>query len=153
MLAVIPSTQLTRRVRQPLVSHTTDCRMDAAMIGSKALSCNCPPSAAAVTVASAPMMAKATWLTASGITGFTLPGIIDEPACRAGKLISPKPAWGPLDSRRRSLQILESFTAARLSVPESVIKTPASLVASMRSGAVRISSPVSSAKCARTASG
>ena len=36
-----------------------------------------------------------------------------------GRLISLRPARGPEDSRRRSLQILESLTATRLSTPES----------------------------------
>ena len=61
------------------------------MIGSKALSCSWPASAAKVMVTSLPITSKATWLTTSGITGLTLPGMIDEPACRAGRLISPKP--------------------------------------------------------------
>jgi len=45
------------------------------------------------------------------MTGFTLPGMMDEPFCRAGRLISPKPVRGPLDRRRRSLHILERLTA------------------------------------------
>jgi len=36
-----------------------------------------------------------------------------------GRLISPRPARGPEDSSRRSLQTLESFTAIRFSTPES----------------------------------
>ena len=44
-----------------------------------------------VTVTSLPITSKATWFTTSGITGLTLPGMIDEPACIAGRLISPKP--------------------------------------------------------------
>ena len=72
----------------------------------------------------------------SGITGFTLPGMIDEPGCIAGRLISPNPARGPELSKRKSSQIFESFTAQRLSTPESCTKTPVSIVASTRSGAV-----------------
>ena len=37
----------------------------------------------------------AAWATASGMTGLTLPGMIDEPAWRAGRRISPSPACGP----------------------------------------------------------
>ena len=40
-----------------------------------------------------------------------------DPACLAGSRISPKPACGPDDRSRRSLQILESLTAARFKVP------------------------------------
>ena len=70
------------------------------MVGSKALSCSCPPSEASVTVRSLPMTRNATWLTTSGITGLTLPGMIDEPACTAGRRISPKP--GPRPARQQS---------------------------------------------------
>src|SRR5690242_9256481 len=42
--------------------------------------------------------------TISGITGLTLPGMIDEPGCSAGNSISFNPVMGPLDIRRRSLE-------------------------------------------------
>ena len=57
-------------------------------------------------------------LTTSGITGFTLPGMIDEPGCMAGRLISRRPARGPEESRRRSLQILDSLIARLFSSAE-----------------------------------
>ena len=57
------------------------------------------------------MIWKQTWLTTSGITGLTLPGMIDEPGCIAGRLISCRPQRGPDESRRRSLQIFESLIA------------------------------------------
>ena len=123
-----------------------------AITGSNALSCSWPPSAAAVTVASAPITLKATWFTTSGITGLTLPGMMEDPAWRGGRLISPNPACGPLESSRRSLQIFESFTAARFSVPLRVMKMPASEVASMRSAAVSIWIPVISTRWRQTAS-
>ena len=44
---------------------------------------------------------------------MTLPGMMDEPGCMAGRLISPSPQRGPLESRRRSLQILLTLTAMR----------------------------------------
>ena len=50
-------------------------------------------------------------LTTSGITGLTLPGMIDEPGCLAGRLISRRPQRGPDDSSRRSLQTFESLIA------------------------------------------
>ena len=114
------------------------------MIGSKALSCSCPASAAKLTVTSLPITSNATWLTTSGITGLTLPGMIDEPACIGGRLISPRPARGPEDSSRRSLQVFESFTATRLSTPESCTNAPQSCVASTRFGAVTSGMPVMS---------
>ena len=86
MFAVMPSMQLMRRVPQAFVIQAIDCRMEWAITGSKAFSWSWPPSAAAVTVASAPITLNATWLTTSGITGFTLPGMIDDPACTRGKV-------------------------------------------------------------------
>src|SRR5260370_32150597 len=38
---------------------------------------------------SLPITWAATWQTASGSTGLTLPGIIDEPGCNSGSTISP----------------------------------------------------------------
>ena len=105
-----------------------------------------------MTVTSPPMTSKHTWLTTSGMTGFTLPGMIEEPGCIGGRLISPSPARGPELSRRRSLQIFESFTAHRFSTPESCTNAPVSAVASTRSGAVMSGSAVICARCARTAS-
>jgi hypothetical protein len=96
------------------------------MTGSNALSWSCPPSAAIATVTSLPMTWNATWLTTSGMTGFTLPGMMLDPAWTAGRLISFRPARGPDESNRRSLQILESLTATRLSVPDSCTKAPQS---------------------------
>ena len=116
------------------------------MIGSKALSCSCPASDASVTVMSLPMTSKATWFITSGITGLTLPGMIDEPAWRAGRRISPNPACGPLDSSRRSLQVFDSLVATRLSTPDSCTKAPVSCVASMRLAACLSGTPVCSAR-------
>ena len=56
------------------------------MIGSNALSCSCPASAAMVTVTSLPMTSKATWLTTSGITGLTLPGMMRRPGLHGGQV-------------------------------------------------------------------
>src|SRR6218665_80526 len=141
VVAVMPSTQFTRRVQQACRIQVIDCSKECAITGSKALSCSCPPSAAIVTVRSAPAIAYATWLTASGITGLILPGMMEEPACLGGRLISPNPACGPEDRSRRSLQIFESLMALRLSALEKVINTPTSLVASMRSGALTKHTP------------
>ena len=81
----MPSMQLTRSVWQALVIQAIDCSSECAITGSKAFSCSWPASAAAVTVASAPITLNATWLTTSGITGLTLPGMIDEPGLAGGQ--------------------------------------------------------------------
>jgi len=53
----------------------------------------------------------------SGITGLTFPGMIEDPGCSAGRLISASPALGPEVRRIRSLEIFASFTA-RLFIAE-----------------------------------
>ena len=68
--------------------------------------------------------------------------MIEEPACIAGRSISFRPARGPEESSRRSLQLLESLTATRLSTPEICTKAPQSWVASTRLGAVASVMPV-----------
>ena len=73
---------------------------------------------AIVTHNSLPMTLKAIWFITSGITGLTLPGMIDEPGWRAGRLNSPSPQRGPDDSSRRSLQILFIFDAMRFIAEE-----------------------------------
>src|SRR5579872_3681394 len=77
---------------------------------------DCP---ATVIAASLPMTCAATMVTASGITGFTFPGMMLLPACNAGSEISPKPASGALFIIRRSLAIFIRLTAITLSCPES----------------------------------
>src|SRR6478672_6749475 len=88
-----------------------DSKMHAAMTGSKTFSCSWPPSAAIDTVMSLPITRKHTLLTTSGITGLTLPGMIDDPGCFGGRLISLRPHRGPDESSRRSLHTFESFIA------------------------------------------
>ena len=78
---------------------------------------------------------KATCVTTSGITGLILPGIIEDPFCIGGRLISPNPVRGPLDSRRRSLHILERLTAQVFNVLEIVTNPSRFSVASNRSSA------------------
>ena len=57
-----------------------------AMTGIITFSSSCPASAAARIAASQPKTWKQTWLTISGIDGFTLPGMIDEPGWTARQL-------------------------------------------------------------------
>ncbi len=92
--------------------------MHRAMIGSMTFNSSWPASEAMAMVTSLPMMSKQIWLTISGMTGLTLPGMIDEPGCILGRLISFRPVRGPEDSRRKSLQILEILVALRFSAPE-----------------------------------
>ena len=75
-----------------------------------------PPQA---TAASLPITCAHTITVASGITGLTLPGMIELPGCSAGSSISPRPASGPEFIQRRSLAILIRATASALSWPDS----------------------------------
>ena len=61
------------------------------MTGIITFSSSWPASQARATVVSQPITWKQTWLTISGTDGFTLPGMIDEPGCTAGRTISDKP--------------------------------------------------------------
>ena len=49
-----------------------------------------------------------------------MPGMMEEPFCRAGRLISPRPSRGPEDISRRSLQILDRLTPQLLSAEDRV---------------------------------
>ena len=89
-----------------------------AITGIMTFSSSWPASQAARIVASHPNTWKQTWFTISGIEGFTLPGMIDEPGCTAGSWISASPARGPIDRRRRSDAILPTSIARRRSEPE-----------------------------------
>src|ERR1044071_8851 len=84
--------------------------------------------------------------TSSGITGFTLPGMMDDPGCSAGRLISARPALGPDVNRIRSLDIFESFTARLLSAEEYATNPCWSQVAAIMSAAGTIGLPVSFAR-------
>src|SRR5213594_4899104 len=61
--------------------------------------------------ASFPKTWAATRLTASGITGLTLPGIMLDPGSIAGRSISPSAVLGPEFRRRRSLDIFIRLVA------------------------------------------
>src|SRR3546814_10081344 len=58
-----------------------------------------------------PITCAQTMHTASGITGLTLPGMIELPGCNAGSAISPRPAKGPEFIQRKSLLIFISAQA------------------------------------------
>ncbi len=79
-----------------------------------------------VIVTSLPITCAQTMHTASGITGFTLPGMMLLPGCRPGSAISPRPASGPLFIQRRSFAIFIRLTATVFNWP--LISTAASWV-------------------------
>ena len=56
----------------------------------------------------------------SAITGLTFPGMIDEPGCTGGRVISFIPVVGPEASKRKSFAIRISSSANSLSPLETV---------------------------------
>src|SRR5271157_5252855 len=94
------------------------------------------------------MALKQTWFATSGITGLTFPGMMLEPGCMAGRLISLRPARGPEARSLRSLQIFESLIARLFRTEEYSTNGCVSCVASNRSGARVIGLPVIWARCA-----
>ena len=82
-----------------------------AISGTRTFSSNWPCEPAMVIAVSLPITWAATWITTSGITGLTLPGMIDEPFWSSGRAISARPARGPDPISARSLAILFSDTA------------------------------------------
>ena len=89
------------------------------MSGNMTLSWKLPDCPAIAMAASRPITCAATIATASGITGFTLPGMMLLPGCSAGSVSSARPASGPLFIQRRSLQIFMSATASVRNWPEN----------------------------------
>ena len=76
------------------------------------------------------------------MTGLTLPGMMEEPFCLGGRLISPKPHRGPEDMSRRSLDILDRLTAQVFTAPDTATNSSRFWVASMRSKACTRLRPV-----------
>lgn len=90
-----------------------------AITGSITFSSKLPDWPATAMVASLPITWAATMAVASGITGLTLPGMIEDPGCKPCSSISPRPASGPEFIQRRSLAIFISATAVVFSWPDS----------------------------------
>jgi len=63
-----------------------------------------------------PITSVLTIITASQITGFTFPGMIDDPGCTAGGY-SPSPVRGPDAIQRRSFAISSGLTATVFRAP------------------------------------
>ena len=102
----MPVTQVRAKVRDTAARRRIDSSRLRAMTGSITLSSRFPAEPPKATAASLPTTWAHTWQTASAATGFTLPGMIDEPGWRSGRRISARPVRGPDDSQRMSLEIL-----------------------------------------------
>ena len=90
---------------------------------------------------------------ASQMTGLTLPGMIEEPGCRSGMAISPRPVLGPEPIQRRSLLIFMKEIAMLRSWLEASIRPSRLAWASKWSRASVSGRPVSAASSSITRSG
>ena len=114
------------------------------MSGMRTLSSKLPCSPPTVIATSLPITCAPTCMTTSGITGLTLPGMIDEPFCSSGRKISPMPARGPEPISARSLAIFVSDTATTFSAPDSSTSASRLACASNGSSGAEISRPLAS---------
>ncbi len=97
-----------------------------------------------------PITRAHTMSVASGTTGLTLPGMIDEPGCRSGMCSSPRPVFGPEPIHRRSLLIFVSETAIVRRAPDASTRPSRLACASKWSFASVIGSSVSSTMSSMT---
>ena len=91
--------------------------------------------------ASLPKTCIATWVTISHMTGLTLPGMIDDPACSSGRCSSPRPVAGPDPMSLMSLAILISATAKLRRWAEASTNPSRAAWAANRLGAMLRSTP------------
>src|SRR5215207_5235854 len=85
VLTVKPAMALSARTWEAWVRRSIDWRRLWARTGSMTLSSKLPSWAEMVTVRSLPMTWAQTIITASGMTGLILPGMMEEPGWRAGR--------------------------------------------------------------------
>ena len=146
----MPLTHFSSRCRVAAASSLIESSRLRAIRGTRTLSSNWPWLPARVIAASLPITWSATWMTTSGITGLTLPGMIEEPFWSSGSTISASPARGPDPISARSLAILSSETATVLSAPDSSTSASRLPCASKGSAGSEMSSPVSALSFSRT---
>ena len=82
-------------MRLAAVSRRIESNTLRAIIGTRTFSSKLPWVPATLTAVSLPITCAATWSTTSGITGLTLPGMIEEPFWSSGSCSSAKPVRGP----------------------------------------------------------
>ena len=121
-----------------------------AINGTRTFSSKLPCVPATVTAASLPITCAQTIDTTSGMTGFTLPGMIELPFCSSGRNSSARPARGPEPIHAMSFAILVSETASTFSIADSSTRASRLPCASKACSGGRISRPVSPARRSRT---
>ena len=115
----MPAMAVSASARIAFASSCIASSRSQAISGNITLSWKLPLWPAMDTAWCRPMTCAQTMHSASGITGLTLPGMIEDPGCSAGNSISPKPASGPEFIQRRSLPSFINATASALSCPDS----------------------------------
>jgi hypothetical protein len=148
--ASMPSTHFSANSSPAAASSPIDWSRLRAISGIRTLSSNWPWRPATVIAVSLPITCAPTWSTTSGITGLTLPGMIDEPFWSSGRNSSPMPTRGPEPISAMSLAIFVSETATTLSAPDSSTSASRLPWASNGSSGGRSSSPVSALIRSRT---
>ena len=81
----MPSTSFVANTRAVLANSVADSSTFRAITGMNTFNSNCPWEPANATAVSLPITCAATWVAVSHSTGFTLPGMIDEPGCKSGR--------------------------------------------------------------------
>ena len=84
-LASMPSMHFSAKSFEALVSSWIESVRLRAISGIRTLSSNWPCMPPIVIAVSLPITCAATWRTTSGMTGLTLPGMIDEPFWSSGR--------------------------------------------------------------------
>ena len=108
----MPFTHLSASTFAALVRMRIERSTLCAITGIMTLSSSCPCSAAIADGRVAAHDLEADLVHHLGIDGLILPGMIDDPGCTAGSLISSMPVRGPMTMSRRSLAILLRSTAS-----------------------------------------
>src|SRR5437762_171689 len=115
----MPSTHFSASSREAAERSLIESSRFRAIRGTNTFSSKWPCMPPIAIAWSLPITCAATCVTTSGITGFTLPGMIDEPFCSSGRKISARPARGPEPRKRRSFAIFVSETATTFSAPDA----------------------------------
>ncbi|SAJ12238.1 Uncharacterised protein [Enterobacter cloacae] len=135
---------LSASSRLTLASNWMLCNRLSATSGSITFSSKLPDWPATAMAASLPITWAATIAVASGITGLTLPGMIEEPGCSASSSISPSPASGPEFIQRRSLASFIRVTARVFNWPDAATAVSCEPIRAKKSSPGRNANPVRS---------
>src|SRR3990170_6875442 len=126
-VAAIPATHCVAKLPDSAARRSIDHSRLWAMTGIIVFSSKLPHWLPRATTRSLPCTCAQAWMTDSAMTGLTLPGMIEDPGCTAGRASSPSPARGPLPIQRMSFAIFMNAVAYVRRTPE--VNTSASRAA------------------------